>query len=74
TLLSDLSEGDTAIITAVAEDEKSFLDHLNTKDLRIGDIVTIKKKEQFDGSIILRQKSKKEMLLTLQVAERIWVE
>jgi DtxR family Mn-dependent transcriptional regulator len=74
TSLSDLAEGSTATITAVTEDEKSFLDHLNAKGLQIGDAVTIKKRELFDGSITLQHKSKKEILLTHQVAERIWVE
>jgi len=74
TSLSDLAQGLTATITAVTEDEKSFLDHLNTKGLQIGDAVTIKKREMFDGSITLQHKSKKEILLTHQVAERIWVE
>lgn len=74
TSLSELAEGSTATITAVTEDEKSFLDHLNAKGLQIGDAVTIKKRELFDGSITLQHKSKKEILLTHQVAERIWVE
>lgn len=74
TSLSDLAEGSTATITAVTEDEKSFLDHLNAKGLQIGDAVTIKRRELFDGSITLQHKSKKEILLTHQVAERIWVE
>lgn len=74
TSLIDLAEGLTATITAVTEDEKSFLDHLNAKGLQIGDTVTIKKREMFDGSITLQHKSKKEILLTHQVAERIWVE
>ena len=74
TSLIDLAEGLTATITAVTEDEKSFLDHLNAKGLQIGDAVTIMKREMFDGSITLQHKSKKEILLTHQVAERIWVE
>lgn len=74
TSLIDLAEGLTATITAVTEDEKSFLDHLNAKGLQIGDVVIIKKRELFDGSITLQHKSKKEILLTHQVAERIWVE
>lgn len=72
--LSDLAEGLTATIAAVGEDEKSFLDHLNGKGLQIGDAVTLKKREPFDGSVTLGHKSKKEILLTHQVAERIWVE
>jgi hypothetical protein len=44
--------------------KKSLLDLLNTKDLHIGDTVTIKNRELFDGSITLQHKSKKEVLLT----------
>jgi hypothetical protein len=61
-------------ISAVGNDEKSFLDHLNSKGLKIGESVTVKKKELFDGSITILTRSKKETMLTHQVAERIWVE
>jgi DtxR family transcriptional regulator, Mn-dependent transcriptional regulator len=72
--LSQVTEGKSARITAVGNDEKSFLDHLNSKGLQIGDSVTIKKKELFDGSVTLLMKGKKETMLSHQVAERIWVE
>jgi hypothetical protein len=58
----------------VSNDEKSFLDHLNAKNLQIGDVVTLKKKDLFDGSVVIFTKSKKEIFLTQQVAERIWVD
>lgn len=73
-LLSVVAEGALAKIIAVGNDEKSFLDHLNSKGLQIGDSVTVKKKELFDGSITIIHKSKKETMLSHQVAERIWVE
>jgi DtxR family transcriptional regulator, Mn-dependent transcriptional regulator len=71
--LSTVSEGESVKITAVADDEKSFLHHLNTKGLQIGDNITIKKKEHFDGSMAILHK-KKEITLSQQVAERILVE
>jgi DtxR family Mn-dependent transcriptional regulator len=71
--LSDVSAGASATITAVSDDEKSFLDHLNNKGLQIGDTVTVRKKEEFDGSLIIAR-GKKETMLTDQVASRIWVE
>jgi DtxR family Mn-dependent transcriptional regulator len=74
TALSQVSEGTSARISAVANDEKAFLDHLNAKGLQIGDRVTVKKKELFDGSLVIQTRSKKETLLTHQVAERIWVD
>lgn len=73
-LLSQVKEGSSAKISAVGNDEKTFLDHLNSKGLQIGDNVTVKKKELFDGSILIVNKSRKEIMLSHQVAERIWVE
>ena len=58
----------------MGNDEKSFLDHLNSKGLQIGDAITLKKKELFDGSVTIIMKGKKETMLSHQVAERIWVE
>lgn len=72
--LSRVQEGSSARISAVANDEKSFLDHLNSKGLQIGDHITVKKKELFDGSMTIINKSKKETIVSHQVAERIWVE
>lgn len=72
--LSELAEGQSAKITAVGNDEKSFLDQLNSKGLHIGDSVTVKKKEVFDGSVTITMKGKKETMLSHLVAERIWVE
>jgi DtxR family transcriptional regulator, Mn-dependent transcriptional regulator len=72
--LSELKEGTSARISAVGNDEKSFLDHLNSKGLQIGDNVTVKKRDLFDRSLVIHTKSKKDTLLTHQVAERIWVE
>lgn len=73
-LLSQVKEGSSSKISAVGNDEKAFLDHLNSKGLQIGDSVTVKKKELFDGSITIVLKSKKQTMLSHQVAERIWVE
>lgn len=73
TALADLKENATATIVAVTEDHKSFLDLLNVKGVQIGDRVKIIKKELFDGSITIQLKSKKNVVLTHQVAERILV-
>lgn len=73
TALADLKESTTATIVAVTEDHKSFLDLLNVKGVQIGDRVKIIKKELFDGSVTVQLKSKKNVVLTHQVAERILV-
>lgn len=72
--VADLKEGASARIVAVGNDEKSFLDHLNSKGLQMGDRITLRKKEAFDGSVVIVTQSKKETMLTHQVADRIWVE
>lgn len=72
--LSELPEGKSAKIAAVGNDEKTFLDHLNSKGLHIGDSVTMKRKEAFDGSVTITMKGRKETMLSHTVAERIWIE
>lgn len=72
--LSQVREGESAKISAVGNDEKSFLDHLNAKGLQIGDSITVKKKEAFDGSLTITMKGKKEAVLSHLVADRIWVD
>jgi DtxR family Mn-dependent transcriptional regulator len=72
--LNEVVEGGMATIVAVTDDEKSFLDHLNMKGLQIGDAVVLKKREAYDGSILLINKKKMEQTLSHQVAERILVE
>ena len=72
--LDQVTVGKSARVKAVSNDEKTFLDHLNSKGIQIGDSVTVKKKEEFDGSVVITTKGKKETMLTHQVATRIWVE
>jgi DtxR family Mn-dependent transcriptional regulator len=72
--LSEAATGVAVKISAVTNDEKTFLDHLNSKGLQIGDLITVKKKEEFDGSMLILNKSRKETMLSSQVVEKIWVE
>ncbi|HYI76810.1 MAG TPA: metal-dependent transcriptional regulator [Chryseolinea sp.] len=72
--LSQAAEGSSVKISAVGDDAKSFLDHLNSKGLQIGDSIVIKRKELFDGSVSIITKAKKETMLSHQVVEKIWVE
>jgi DtxR family Mn-dependent transcriptional regulator len=72
--LSQADIGSSVKISAVTNDEKSFLDHLNSKGLQIGDLITVKKKEEFDGSVSIINKAKKETMLSHLVVEKIWVE
>ena len=72
--LSEAKEGTSVKIIAVTDDKKSFLDHLNVKGLHIGEKVVIKRRETYDGSLVLTNKSKAEIMLSHQVAERILIE
>lgn len=71
--LHEVPEGKQVEIMAVAIDERPFLDHLNAKGLQIGDSVTLRRRERFDGTVTL-MKAKKEIVLSHRVAERIFVE
>jgi DtxR family Mn-dependent transcriptional regulator len=72
--LSQEKEGAPVKIIAVTDDKKSFLDHLNVKGLHIGEKVVVKRRETYDGSLVLTNKSKAEIMLSHQVAERILIE
>jgi DtxR family Mn-dependent transcriptional regulator len=72
--LNQLPEGKSAIIIAVTNDEKKFLDHLNSKGLQIGDKITLKKREAFDGSITIITRQKRSLMITEVVADKILVE
>ncbi len=72
--LSQVDAGTEVIIVAVSDDKKSFLDHLNAKGLQIGEKVFIKRKEIYDGSVVVMNKTQADLMLTHQVAERILVE
>ena len=72
--LSQAKEGNTVKIVAVPDDKKSFLDHHNMKGLKIGEKVVVKKREAYDGSLVVTNKSKIEQMISHQVAERILIE
>jgi len=72
--LNQAKDNATVKIVAVADDKKSFLDHLNDKGLKIGDTILLKRREAYDGSVVLVNKAKVELMITHQVAERILVE
>ncbi len=72
--LSQVDAGTEVKIVAVSDDKKSFLDHLNAKGLQIGEKVFVKRKEIYDGSVVVMNKTQADLMLTHQVAERILVE
>lgn len=72
--LSQVDAGTEVKIVAVSDDKKSFLDHLNAKGLQIGEKIFVKRKEIYDGSVVVMNKTQADLMLTHQVAERILVE
>jgi len=71
--LTEMKEGLTITIAAVTEDQSHFFDHLNAKELQIGDRVKILRGSYLMVSSIVQLKSLKEAVLSHQVAERILV-
>lgn len=72
--VSDCKVGDTLKIAAVIHTSNEFLSYLNKYNLRMKVIFKIISKENFDHSMRIRLKSKEEISISKEVAERILVE
>lgn len=51
--LSQCKEGDKVILAAVTNSSDDFLKYLNTKDIKLGDVIRVLDVEPFDGSMQL---------------------
>lgn len=72
TVLSDIKEGKTVILTGLAQSADDFLKFLNSKNIKLGIKIKVLKKEPFDGSMELLIGSKK-MELSGLVCEQLFV-
>lgn len=72
-LLSTLTEGGQGIFTGVAEHSSSFLNYLDKAGIALGDPIRVKSIEQYDQTFTLSLKGKKEVTVSLKVANSILV-
>lgn len=72
--LSDCKEGDMFILRAVINTSDEFLTFLNSRDLRLGVTINLKKVEPFDGSVVVGYGNRLDENLSHMVCERLFGE
>ncbi len=71
--------GETALdkkvrITGVSDNSADFLRYLNKQNIQLNDAITIKEIHDFDRSVLVELKGKKEVYLSAEAAKKIFVE
>lgn len=72
-LLSELKEGSQAKFAGVTDHSASFLTYLDKTGISLGDTVKVHAIEEFDKSITLQLKNKKEIIISHKVANSLLV-
>lgn len=71
--LTQLKEGDKAVLKAIKNSNSEFLLYLNKKNIELGLEITIKQIEPFDQSVIINSSKFSEMYLTHEIAASLLV-
>lgn len=72
-LLSTLAPGEEGRFTGVTDHSVSFLNYLDKMGLSLGDSIKVRSVEDFDQNFTLQLKNKKEMVVSLKVANSVLV-
>lgn len=72
--LSSCKPGDTVKLSAVLQTTDEFLKFLNTRELKLGQKIKVKRIEKFDGSMMVSYGKKTDEMLSHTVSERLLVE
>jgi DtxR family Mn-dependent transcriptional regulator len=72
--LSETKEGDKVSLKALYDDNREFLNFLNSKKLALGVQITVGHIEPFDGSMTVTYNSESAVTLSREVCERLFVE
>jgi len=72
-LLADAALHDWVVMTGVADHSTSFLQHLNKVGLALGTEMKVVDKVDYDGSMEIEFKNKKQVQLSKDVVKNIWV-
>ncbi len=72
--LSEMQEGDKVSLKALSDDNREFLNYLNSKKLALGVQITVDYIEPFDGSMTVTYKDESAVSLSREVCERLFVE
>lgn len=71
--LAEVEVGKSFQIAAVASEDSEFLKFLDKKGLGLNSEITLKSREIYDGTLTLILQGKKTVIISEQVARRIWV-
>ena len=72
--LSNCKPGDTVKLSAVLQTSDEFLKYLNSRELKLGQKIKVKRIEKFDSSITVSYGKKTDEMLSHTVSERLLVE
>lgn len=72
-LLSSLREGDQATFTGVTDHSTAFLNYLDKAGILLGDTIKIKGIEEYDQSYTLQLKGRRDVVISLKVANSLLV-
>lgn len=72
--LSSCKPGDIVKLSAVIQTSDEFLKFLNTRELKLGQKIKVKRIETFDGSVTISYGKKTDEMFSLTVSERLLVE
>lgn len=61
-------------VVEVAEDSPAFLKYLDKQDIGLNSFITVKEVQEFDQSVLVELKNKREVFLSPEAARKIFVE
>lgn len=73
-LISEFERNDVLKLIAINNSTLDFLNYLNSKDLKLGTVITILQKEPFDGSITVQYNNRQSEVFSAMVCEKLQVE
>lgn len=72
--LSEMKPGDQVVVKALRDDNKEFLDYLNSRHIRLGMEIFVEQIEVFDKSMTISFEKKTSLNLSKEVCGRLLVE
>ncbi len=73
-ILVEAEIGKKLKVVKVADNTASFLKYLDKQGIALGDIIFVKEVQDFDGSLLVELKGKREIYLSAEAARKIMVE
>jgi len=72
-ILSEAEIGEKVEVVNVGDDSASFLKYLDKQGVALGDTITVKEIQDFDKSILVELKGKKEISFSAEAAKILLV-